>query len=55
MAIINNLIVRLVPHLGWTSLPEACRYYDAHPPRLDVSSCVSGTDFGKAFSSTIVI
>jgi len=31
MAVINNLIVGLVLHLGWTNLPEARRYYDAHP------------------------
>lgn len=31
MAVINNLIVRLVLHLGWTNLPEAHRYNDAHP------------------------
>ncbi len=31
MAILNNLIVGLVVHLGWTNLPEARRYYDAHP------------------------
>jgi hypothetical protein len=49
MAVINNLVVGLVLHLGWTNLPEARRYYDAHPQRLNVSSCVSSTDFGKAF------
>ena len=31
MAVINNLIVGLVLHLGWTNLPEARRYFDAHP------------------------
>jgi hypothetical protein len=31
MAVLNNLIVGLVLHLGWTNLPEARRYYDAHP------------------------
>jgi predicted transposase YbfD/YdcC len=31
MAVINNLIVGLVLHLGWTNLPEARRYLDAHP------------------------
>jgi len=31
MAVINNLIVGLALHLGWTNLPEARRYYDAHP------------------------
>jgi predicted transposase YbfD/YdcC len=31
MAVINNLIVGLVLHLGWINLPEARRYYDAHP------------------------
>ncbi len=31
MASINNLIVGLVLQLGWTNLPEARRYFDAHP------------------------
>jgi predicted transposase YbfD/YdcC len=31
MAVINNLIVGLVLHLGWSNLPEARRYFDAHP------------------------
>lgn len=31
MAVLNNLIVGLVLHLGWTNLPEARRYFDAHP------------------------
>lgn len=31
MAVINNLIVGLVLHLSWTNLPEARRYFDAHP------------------------
>jgi predicted transposase YbfD/YdcC len=31
MAILNNLIVGLVLHLGWTNLPEARRYFDAYP------------------------
>ena len=31
MAVIYNLIVGLVLHLGWTNLPEARRYFDAHP------------------------
>jgi hypothetical protein len=31
MAVINNLIVGIVLHLGWTNLPAARRYYDAYP------------------------
>ncbi len=31
MAVINNLIVGLVLHLGWTNLAAARRYFDAHP------------------------
>jgi len=31
LAAINNLIVGLVLHLGWTILPAARRYFDAHP------------------------
>lgn len=31
MAVINNLIIGIVLHLGWTNLPAARRYYDAHP------------------------
>jgi predicted transposase YbfD/YdcC len=31
MAIINNLIIGMVLHLGWTNLPAARRYFDAHP------------------------
>lgn len=31
MAVINNLIVGLVLHLGWTNLAEARRYFDAYP------------------------
>ena len=31
MAVINKLVVGLVLHLGRTNLPEACRYFDAHP------------------------
>ena len=31
MAVINNLIVGLVLHLGRTNLPAARRYFDAHP------------------------
>ena len=31
MAVINNLIIGLVLHLGWSNLPEARRYFDAHP------------------------
>jgi predicted transposase YbfD/YdcC len=31
IAVINNLIVGLVLRLGWTNLPEARRYLDAHP------------------------
>lgn len=31
MAVINNLIVGLTLHLGWTNLAEARRYFDAHP------------------------
>ena len=31
MAVINNLIVCLVLHLGWSNLPEARQFYDAHP------------------------
>lgn len=31
MAVINNLLVGLVLHLGWTNLAEARRYFDAHP------------------------
>jgi predicted transposase YbfD/YdcC len=31
MAVINNLIVGLILHLGRTNLAEARRYYDAHP------------------------
>ena len=31
MAVINNLIVGIVLQLGWTDLPAARRYYDAHP------------------------
>lgn len=33
MAVINNLIVGLVVRLGWTNLPEARRYFDAHPAK----------------------
>jgi len=33
MAVINNLIVGLVLQLGWTNLPAARRYFDAHPHR----------------------
>ncbi len=31
MAVINNLIVGLAAQLGWTNLPAARRYFDAHP------------------------
>jgi predicted transposase YbfD/YdcC len=31
MAAINNLIIGLVRRLGYTNLPEARRYFDAHP------------------------
>jgi hypothetical protein len=48
MAMINNLIVGIVLHLGWTNLPEARRYYGATRLRHDRSSCVSWIDFGKA-------
>ena len=33
MAVINNLIVGLVRRMGWTNLPAARRYFDAHPQR----------------------
>lgn len=33
MAVINNLIVGLVLQLGWTNLPAARRYFDAHPKK----------------------
>ncbi len=31
MAVINNLIIGLVRQLGYTNLPEARRFFDAHP------------------------
>ncbi len=33
MASLNNLIVGLVLQLGWTNLPAARRYFDAHPQK----------------------
>jgi len=31
MAIINNLVIGLILQQGWPYLPQARRYYDAHP------------------------
>jgi predicted transposase YbfD/YdcC len=31
MAVINNLVIGLILHVGRTNLPAARRYYDAHP------------------------
>jgi hypothetical protein len=31
MAVINNLIIGLILHVGRTNLPVARRYYDVHP------------------------
>jgi predicted transposase YbfD/YdcC len=33
LAAINNLIIGLVLQLGWTNLPAARRYFDAHPDK----------------------
>jgi len=33
MAVVNNLIVGLVLHRGWSNLPAARRYFDAHPKK----------------------
>jgi predicted transposase YbfD/YdcC len=45
MAAINNLIVGLVVHLGWTNLPAARRYFDAHPTEAQRLMLRRLTDF----------
>jgi predicted transposase YbfD/YdcC len=45
MAVINNLIVGLTLHLGWTNLAEARRYFDAHPHQAQRLVFQSLSDF----------
>ncbi len=45
MAVINNLIVGLVAHLGWKNLAAARRYFDAHPQKAQRLLLLRLSDF----------